>query len=68
MKTRYITDEAGKKISVVLPVSDYEKILEKLEELEDIKAYDEALSGEEEAFSVQQVFSDIESKYHGLGS
>lgn len=39
---QYITDEAGKKISVVLPMKDFKAIMEELEELEDIKLYDEA--------------------------
>lgn len=39
---QYITDNAGKKISVVLSMKDFEAIMEELEELEDIKLYDEA--------------------------
>lgn len=38
----YITDNTGKKISVVLPMKDFKAIMEELEELEDIKLYDEA--------------------------
>jgi len=39
---RYITDSTGRKISVVLPMKDFKTIMEELEELEDIKLYDEA--------------------------
>ena len=39
---QYITDNTGKKISVVLPMKDFNAIMEELEELEDIKLYDEA--------------------------
>lgn len=39
---QYITDNKGKKISVVLPIKDFKAIMEELEELEDIKLYDEA--------------------------
>lgn len=39
---QYITDNAGKKISVVLSMKDFEAIMEELEELEDIRLYDEA--------------------------
>ena len=39
---QYITDSAGKKISVVLPIQDFKAIMEELEELEDIRLYDEA--------------------------
>lgn len=38
----YITDNTGKKISVVLPIQDFKAIMEELEELEDLRLYDEA--------------------------
>lgn len=39
---QYITDNTGKKISAVLPMKDFKAIMEELEELEDIRLYDEA--------------------------
>lgn len=42
MEARYIVDENGKRVSVILPIEEYEHLIEALEELEDIKAYDEA--------------------------
>jgi len=39
---QYITDEEGRKISVVLSVNEFEQIMEELDELEDIRLYDEA--------------------------
>jgi len=39
---QYITDNTGRKISVVLPMKDFKTIMEELEELEDIRLYDEA--------------------------
>ncbi len=38
---QYITDTAGKKM-VVLPAKEFDTIIEELEELEDIKLYDNA--------------------------
>jgi hypothetical protein len=38
---QYITDIAGKKL-VVLSIHKFNKIIEELEDLEDIKLYDEA--------------------------
>lgn len=40
---QYITDTAGKKL-VVLPLNEFDSIMEELEELEDIRLYDEAKS------------------------
>ena len=42
MSACYAVDENGKRVSVILPVEEYERLLEELEELEDIRLYDEA--------------------------
>jgi PHD/YefM family antitoxin component YafN of YafNO toxin-antitoxin module len=42
MKTQFITDNQGKKIAVILPVKDYEKLMEELDDIEDIRLYDQA--------------------------
>lgn len=42
MKKQFIVDEGGKKIAVVLPMKEYEKMMEELEELDDIRLYDQA--------------------------
>jgi hypothetical protein len=60
MKTQYITDATGKKVSVILPIRDYEKILEELEELEDIKAYDRAKARKSEPIPFEQAVKEIE--------
>lgn len=39
---QYITDEQGNKVAVILPIKEYEQMKEALEELEDIRLYDEA--------------------------
>ncbi|MGB4849380.1 MAG: hypothetical protein WBP41_15755 [Saprospiraceae bacterium] len=40
---QYITDAEGNKISVILPVKEFEALLEELDEMEDIRLYDEAM-------------------------
>jgi hypothetical protein len=63
MKTpQYITDEKGKKLSVILPLKEYQKMLEDLEELEDIRLYDEAMAGSEGSIPVDEAFQRIEAK------
>ena len=39
---QYITDNNGQRISVLLPLKEFETILEELEELDSIRAYDKA--------------------------
>lgn len=58
----YITDKAGKKISVVLPMKDFKAIMEELEELEDIKLYDEAKKSNEPSIPIDEAFKMIEAK------
>ncbi|MDX9942020.1 MAG: hypothetical protein RBS53_07335 [Bacteroidales bacterium] len=66
MKPQFITDEKGKRVSVILPIQDYNKMLEDLEELEDIKAYDEARKSNEDALVAEEAFKMIESSRDDL--
>jgi hypothetical protein len=59
---QYITDKAGKKISVVLPIKDFNAIMEELEELEDIKLYDKAKKSNEPSIPINDAFKMIEAK------
>lgn len=60
MKTQYITNSTGKKTGVILSMKDYEKIMEDLEELEDIKAYDRAKTRKSEPIPFEQALKEIE--------
>lgn len=42
MEIQYLTNAKGKKKAIVLPIKMYEKLLDKLDELEDIRLYNEA--------------------------
>ena len=42
METQFLTDEKGNRTAVVLPIKIYNKLIEKLEDLEDVRLYDEA--------------------------
>jgi hypothetical protein len=44
---RYIVDADGKRTEVVLPIVLYERLLEELEELEDIRDFDEAMKDDD---------------------
>ncbi|MCX6256777.1 MAG: hypothetical protein NTW49_02590 [Bacteroidia bacterium] len=39
-KENFVVDISGKRIAVILPIADYDKLIEAYEELKDIKAYD----------------------------
>lgn len=65
MKTQYITDTTGKKTGVILSIRDYEKILEDLEELEDIKAFDRAKARKSEPIPFEQALEELEVLRNG---
>lgn len=52
---QYINDTKGNKTLVVLPVKEFESLMEELEELEDIRLYDEA---KKEDTGVRMLLSD----------
>lgn len=54
MTPQYLTDSKGKKTGVFLSIKDYKKIMEELEELEDIKAYDKAKKRDEKTIPLRQ--------------
>ena len=62
MKTQFITDNNGKKLAVILPIKDYNEMIEDLEELEDIKLYDKAKKDKDEALPIDEAFELIEQK------
>ncbi len=45
---KYVTNEKGERVGVILSMEDYQKVLEQLEELESIRAYDEAKASKDE--------------------
>lgn len=62
MELQYLTDVRGKKKAVVIPIKMYEKILDKLDELEDIRLYNEAKKNEESYIPIDEAFKIIEEK------
>ena len=59
---QYITDNNGNKISVVLSLKEYKAIIEELEELEDIRTYDETIKFKESSLPIDEAFEMIEQK------
>ena len=49
---QFVTNENGEKSAVILPMKTYLKMLEKLEELEDIRVYDEVKNRNESSISL----------------
>jgi hypothetical protein len=62
MEIQFLTDSKGHKIAVVLPVKEYRKMLADLEELEDIRLYDQAKASKEKAIPAAIAFKMIDAK------
>jgi len=54
IRPQYITDEHGKRVSVILSIQQWQKVLEDLEELDDIRLYDEVKSRKEPTISLTE--------------
>jgi hypothetical protein len=61
LKERYIVDDKGNQTGVILDMNAYRKILEDLEELESIRAYDAAKESADEAIPFEQAIKEIEN-------
>ena len=60
IKERYLVDEKGNRVGVFLDMDDYRKLVEALEELESIRAYDAAKASGDEAVPFTQAVAEIE--------
>ncbi len=59
---RFVVDEAGARVAVLLDIEAYRKLLEEAEELECIRAYDAAKTSGERAIPLEQALQEIESR------
>lgn len=59
-KERYVVDEQGNRQAVLLSVEDYQHLLEELEELESLRAYDAAKASGDEMIPFEQAVAEIE--------
>lgn len=62
MELQFLTNAKGKNKSVVIPIKMYEKMIDKLDELEDIRLYNEAKKNEEGYIPIDEAFKIIEEK------
>ena len=62
MTLQIITDTKGRKIAAVVPWKEYEKMLEELDELEDIKLYDKAKKMKSDAIPAKEAFKLLDAK------
>ncbi len=60
LKERYLVDDRGNRLGVLLDVAQYQQIIEDLEELESIRTYDAARASGDAAIPFKQAVAEIE--------
>ena len=59
---QFITNADGKRVAVVLELPRYRELLDAYEELECIRAFDEAAASNDEVIPFEQAIAEIEQK------
>jgi hypothetical protein len=59
LKEKYIVDAAGNRVAVQLGLAEYRRVLDALEELESLRAYDEAVAVRDKAVPFEQAVEEI---------
>ena len=59
---QYILNEHKQTTAVILPVAEWDSLLEEIEELEAIRAYDAAKAEQSEVISFDQALAEIDKR------
>ena len=51
---QYVTDEYGERVSVIVPIQQWQQVLDELTELDDIQLYDEVKARDESTISLAE--------------
>jgi PHD/YefM family antitoxin component YafN of YafNO toxin-antitoxin module len=62
VREQYVVDQEGKRTAVLLDVEYYEELLAAWEEVESIRAYDEAKASNDEVIPFNQATDEIEQQ------
>lgn len=57
--TQFLVNEKDEKVAVVISIEEYEKLSAELEELEDIRAFDESEASGEQPIPFDQAIAEI---------
>lgn len=63
LNPQYVVDNQQTTKAVLLSVEEWKQVLEELEELEDIRAYDSAKSGSQESVLFEEAVQEIRGEY-----
>ena len=64
LNPQYVMDREKNPKAVILTIDEWNQIIEALEELDDIRAYDTAKTGDQKAIPFEQAVREIEEDYN----
>ena len=59
-QTQFVTDETGRRVAVLVGIDQYRALLEAADEIDAIRAYDEAVQHRDEAIPFEEAVAGIE--------
>ena len=62
IRAQYVVDDEGNRVAVLLPIEDYERLMDDLDELYDVRAYDAAKAEGGEAIPWEQLKAELEDE------
>ncbi len=62
LRQQYIEDNQGHKVAIILPIGEYNKMIEQVDELEDIKLYDKVKAKNEESMPFEIYLKNRKAK------
>ncbi len=66
LRQQFIEDKQGNRIAVLMPIDQYNKLLDQLEDVSDIRAFDAAKAEKEEIIPFDQAVKEIEKERNDL--
>ena len=60
---QYVVDDEENRKAVLLPVAEWEHVVEELEELDDIRAYDAAKANAQESVPFEKAVREVQEEY-----
>ena len=65
LNPQYVVDKEQNPKAVILTIDEWERVVEDLEELDDIRAYDAAKAGSQDAIPFEQAVREVAEEYEG---
>jgi hypothetical protein len=65
LNPQYVVDKERKPKAVLLTIAEWKRVVDDLQELDDIRAYDAAKAGPMDAVPFEQAVREIEGKNNG---